>query len=124
MELEKKLKRNFLISNHFHENFRLTSIEEGYNLWEEYVSKALHLKQEFPNYLEIKYEDFLENPLPHIQQLAAFCGLESNDSKIKDEIKLVNSDRAYSFLSHPAYKAIYERLKTNAIMQQLGYHNL
>ncbi|HNE49573.1 MAG TPA: sulfotransferase [Chitinophagales bacterium] len=121
---KKKLKRNFLISNHFHENFRLTSIEEGYNLWEEYVSKALHLKQEFPNYLEIKYEDFLENPLPHIQQLAAFCGLESNDSKIKDEIKLVNSDRAYSFLSHPAYKAIYERLKTNAIMQQLGYHNL
>ncbi len=121
---KKKLKRNLLISNHFHENFRLTSIEEGYNLWEEYVTKALSLKQEFPNYLEIKYEDFLENPLLHIQQLVAFCGLERNDDKIKNEIKSVNSDRAYFFLNNPNYKEIYKHIKTNAIMQQLGYHNL
>ena len=54
---KKKLKRDLLISKNFHQNFRLTSIEEGYDLWHEYVTKALSLKEEFANYIEIKYED-------------------------------------------------------------------
>ena len=58
MELEKEIKRDFLISKNFHENFRLTNIERGYNLWEEYVSKSICYLKEYPNYLLLKYEDF------------------------------------------------------------------
>lgn len=121
---KKKLKRDFLISKNFHENFRLTNIEEGYNLWEEYVLKALSLQKEYPNYLLLKYEDFLEQPKPYLQQLTTFAGLNPTDAQLENEIKTIRSHRSYAFLNNPEYVKIYNKLKTNSIMQQLGYSNL
>lgn len=121
---KKKLKRDFLISKNFHENFRLTNIEEGYNLWEEYVTKALSLKSTYPDYLEIKYEDFLEKPLEKLSQLAQFSGLQATAEQLQKEIASIKSDRAFAFLSNPAYVQIYQQLKNKPLMQQLGYDNL
>lgn len=121
---KKKLKRDFLISKSFHENFRLTNIEEGYNLWEEYVIKALSLQADYQNYLLVKYEDFLEQPKIYAQQIAAFAGLNPTDEQIEQEIKNIKSSRSYAFLNNPEYVKIYEKLKTKSIMQQLGYGNL
>lgn len=121
---KKKLKRNFLISKNFHENFRLTSIEEGYELWEEYVTKALSLKNNFPDYLEIKYEDFLENPFENLKTLSKFCGLSITDEQIQKEISSINSERAFAFLMNEKYVEIYQKLKTKQLVQQLGYDNL
>lgn len=118
---KKKIKRNFLISKHFHENFRLTSIEEGYHLWEEYITKALSLKQEFPDYLEIKYEDFLAQPEPYIHQLISFCGLKMDEEKIKNELNKIDGTKAYSFIKNAQYVEIYHQLKNQPIVQQLGY---
>lgn len=124
MDLEKKLKRDFLISNNFHRNFRLTTIQEGFDLWQEYVEKAASLKHEFPDYLEIKYEDFLANPFELLKQLAQFSDLNSNEEKVKNEIKDIKKDRAFAFVNNAEYYNIYQQLKDNTIMQQLGYGNL
>lgn len=121
---KKKLKRDFLISKKFHENFRLTSIEEGYNLWEEYVSRALSLQATYPNYLAVKYEDFLAQPAEQLQQLATFAGLHPTEAQVQQETASVKSERAYAFLSNPAYAAIYQQLKSKPLMQQLGYDAL
>lgn len=121
---KKKLKRDFLISKNFHQNFRLTNIQEGYNLWEEYVSKARLLKQEFPNYMEIKYEDFLANPQPHLLQLTEFCDLKKDASTIDQEAKKIENSRAYAFTKNEHYVAIFEQLKNKPIVQQLGYHTI
>ncbi|MCB0508743.1 MAG: sulfotransferase [Bacteroidetes bacterium] len=121
---KKKLKRHFLISKNFHQNFRLTNIEEGYNLWEEYVEKALSLQREFPDYLSIKYEDFLANPKNQIQALLAFCALQPKPEKIEEEIKNINSNRAYAFLKNENYVQFYQQIKNKPILQQLGYHEL
>lgn len=121
---KKKLKRDFLISNNFHRNFRINTIEDGFELWHEYVEKALSLKQDFSNYIELKYEDFLENPFELLKQLTAFSGLEINDDKIRNEIKDIKKERAYAFVTNADYYKIYQNLKDNKIMQQLGYDNL
>lgn len=121
---KKNLKRDLLISKNFHQNFRLTSIEEGYDLWNEYVTKALSLKNDFADYIEIKYEDFLENPFDNLQQLAHFSGLQVNDDAIKKEIQTIKKDRSYAFLNNNAYYNIYQTLKDKPLMKQLGYHNL
>lgn len=121
---KKKLKRDFLISKNFHQNFRLTSIEEGYELWQEYVTKALSLKNNFPNYLEIKYEDFLERPFENLKVLADFSGLSITEEQLQKEISTINSERAFAFLTNEKYVEIYQHLKTKPLMQQLGYDNL
>lgn len=121
---KKKLKRDLLISKNFHQNFRLTSIEEGYDLWHEYVTKALSLKEEFADYIEIKYEDFLEHPLENLQKLTQFSGLNVSDNNIKNEIQHIKKDRSYAFLNNKAYYDIYQTLKDKPLMKQLGYDNL
>ena len=121
---KKKLKRDFLISKDFHQNFPLTSIEEGYNLWEQYLSTALSLKNKYADYIEIKYEDFLEKPLENLQQLAAFAGLTPTNENLQKEISTIKSERAYAFLNNKEYLQIYQQLKNKPLMQQLGYDNL
>ena len=121
---KKKLKRDFLISKDFHQNFPLTCIEEGYNLWEQYVSTALSLKNKYADYIEIKYEDFLEKPLENLQQLAAFAGLTPTNENLQKEISTIKSERAYAFLNNKEYLQIYQQLKNKPLMQQLGYDNL
>lgn len=121
---KKKLKRAFLVSKNFHQNFPLINIEEGYNLWEQYVTKALSLKNNFADYMEIRYEDFLENPFENLQQLALFSGLHVTEQQLREEIVAIKSERAYAFLSNPAYVQIYQQLKQKPLMQQLGYGNL
>jgi hypothetical protein len=121
---KKKMKRDLLISKNFHQNFRLTSIEEGYDLWEEYVSKALSLKNDCENYLEIKYEDFLEHPFENLQKLVQFSGLNADEDKIRNEIQGIKKERAFAFLNNEDYYNIYQKLKEKPLMKQLGYDNL
>lgn len=121
---KKKLKRNLLISRHFHENFRLYNLEQGFLLWEEYVSKAIDLKNNQVHYLEIKYEDFLEEPVSHIKQLATFSGLNPNEQTILKEVEKLKVNRAYAFLQNEHYVNFYHSIKTHELVQQLGYGNL
>lgn len=121
---KKNLKRDLLISKNFHQNFRLTSIEEGYNLWEEYVSRAMSLSEIYPNYISVKYEDFLEQPQKHLSSIAAFAGLRPSEAQLKQATSTIKSERRYAFLNNPIYVEIYQTLKTKPLMQQLGYDSL
>jgi hypothetical protein len=121
---KKKIKRSLLISNNYHSNFRLHSLEEGYNLWEEYVSRCLSLEAEFSGMLHVRYEDFLENPAVHLEQIARFCGLTPSAAAIEQEVRSVKSDRAFAFLKNPASVEVYQKIRQLPIMQQLGYQNI
>ncbi|MFN8237967.1 MAG: sulfotransferase [Chitinophagales bacterium] len=121
---KKKLKRDWLISKNFHENFRLYNLNEGYDLWEEYVSKALSLKHEFEHYTAVRYEDFLEQPKEMLKALALFSGLNPSTAQLDAAIEGVQQDRAFAFIHNEAYFQVYQQLKNNALMQQLGYDHL
>jgi len=121
---KKKLKREFLIRNNYHANFRLHSLEEGYNLWEEYVSKCLDLEKDFPDMLHVRYEDFLENPANHLAEIAGYCGLTPTPEQIAKQVKEVRSDRSFAFLSNEEAVKIYLLKKHQPIMHRLKYDKI
>jgi hypothetical protein len=121
---KKKLKRRFLIAHNFNYNFRLFNMEQGYQLWLEYVGKAVRLQAEYPDYLEIKYETFLQNPEPEIRKLCQFCNLSPAENTVQNQINTLQKNRAYSFLNHPAYVDFYQKIKNDALMEQLGYADI
>jgi len=43
--------------------------------------------------LRLRYEDFVEHPIPYLEQICAYCGLNMTDSIVKAANELVKSDR-------------------------------
>lgn len=118
---KKRLKRFFLISYKFHPNFRLHSLEEGYNLWEEYVSHALDLDNTENEILHIKYEDFILNSEKHLVDLCAFCGLKE-DKEIIDALKnTIKIERGFAFKKDTESLSVYNKIKDTPLMKKLGY---
>ncbi len=120
----KKLKRLLLVSNRFHPNFRLFSLEEGYNLWEEYVSKAFALENDETKILHIRYEDFLAKPQDNLSLMATFCGLAVDEGLLARQADMVKKDRGYAFLGNPEYLRVYHTIKDKPLMQKLHYDKL
>ncbi len=121
---KKKLKRDFLISHNYHTNFRLYSLEEGYNLWEEYVSRCVELEKSFPDMKHVRYEDFLANPASQLEEIARFCGLQFSPSDIKEQVKSVKSDRSFAFIRNPEAMEVYLNIKDKPLMKLLHYDKI
>lgn len=121
---KKKLKRYFLISQNYHPNFRLHSLEEGYQLWEEYVEKCMDLEKDFPDIMHVCYESFLEEPALHLQKIAAFCGLNNEEADILKQVKSVKSDRRFAFTKDSDANHVYLKVKNKPLMKLLGYDDI
>jgi hypothetical protein len=79
------------------------SLEGGFSLWQEYVDQATGVMQQLPNHrvLKLRYEQVLEDPVPHLRASAEFCGLDVSDQKIEKLTAEINANRAYSYLNDP-----------------------
>lgn len=121
---KKRLKRAFLVSHRYHANFRLHSLEEGYQLWAEYVGKCLTLDASFPQIMHVRYEDFLANPSEYLTKMADFCGLPAQPEAIEEQVKNVKADRAYAFVKKPEAVAAYQKVRNEPLMLQLGYDQI
>lgn len=121
---KKKLKRDFLLTYKFNYNFRLYDLEQGYQLWKEYVTQALHLQESNDAYYLLQYEQFLSNPEAELKKLSIFCDLDTNEEKIRQATQTVQKNRAYAFLNNENYVRFYQQIKNDALLQQLGYHQL
>lgn len=122
---KKRLKRFFLISNKYHQNFRLTDFQPGYDVWQSYINKAFELESQFENrILTIKYEDFLDDPIPFLQKLVPFCGLSATESQIKTSSNNIKVARKFAFQGNSESVDFYNKIKNDPIMVKLGYNNI
>lgn len=121
---KKKLKRRFLITHKFNYNFRLFDLEQGFQLWEEYVQKAIDLKTDNANYLAIKYEQLLQNPEAEINNMLQFCELTPTKEAIHQQINTLQKDRAYAFVKNEQYVSFYKKIQNNELLKILGYQNI
>lgn len=121
---KKKVKRRFLITHKFNYNFRLYNLEQGYQLWQEYVQKAIDLQKDNSNYLAIQYEQFLKQPEIEIQKMLAFCNLSPSEQVIQQQINTIQKDRAYAFVSNEKYVDFYQTIKNDKLIGQLDYQNI
>jgi len=122
---KKKLKRKFFVAHKYHQNFRLRSIADGYELWKEYVTKALAWEEEFEGRIKVyKYEDLLDGPIAPMTEMAGFCGLSVSEDQVRKTTGDVDAGRKYAFLKDPEAVKFYESIRREELMVRLGYDNI
>jgi len=88
-------------------DLRAASPEEGLNMWEEYMKEArTHVEGLGERAIEIKYEDFLDEPIQVLERLSGFAGLESSGERIKELTRDINRSRAYAYRNKPELLAL------------------
>ncbi|WP_022846902.1 sulfotransferase [Desulfurobacterium sp. TC5-1] len=109
----------------FVDSVRLQFLEEGVKLWEEYLKSIYDFeKRSGKGILHLKYEEFLENPIPTIESVLNWLNVSIDGDRIKKATSLVNASRSYAFLSNERLVEFYRNLKGKPLVRKLGYHNL
>ncbi|MEQ9619898.1 MAG: sulfotransferase [Deltaproteobacteria bacterium] len=111
------LVRKFIGAERVFTDLRGASLEEGLLMWEEYVEEARrHVSSLKEGAVEIRYEDFLENPVAILNHLVDFCGLDAGAPEIQKSAGKVNKTRGFAYLKNPELKSfsarVAERLKS------------
>jgi hypothetical protein len=90
---------------------RCASLEGGISLWEEYLRQArVHVGDLKERAIEIKYEDFLAEPIEILKSLSHFCELPVTESVIKKMAGRVKRSRAYAYMSNPTLQQFAEQI--------------
>jgi hypothetical protein len=102
---------------------RDTSLEACFRLWEEYVSIGRSYKWVLDDrYMELHFEDLLNNPKEHSKRVMRFCGYDDKDIApiLPNSIPLVDSTRTKRF-KNPKYSEFHDRFCNHHLLQELGY---
>jgi hypothetical protein len=98
------------------------SLERGFQLWSYYVEKAFSWIELNPRQSRSeKYEDFLLDPAGHLQEVAAFCGLEVDRDRVKRIADTADAARSSAFEKDAFLAQFYEHVRENPWMRKLGY---
>jgi hypothetical protein len=104
---------------------RCLTLDGGFSLWEQYVARAEDALAHVSNPKHfIRYETFLANPLDPLNELARFCGLDADETAVRDAITKVgvNASRANAFLADPVVSEFHARVRGSRWMAHYGYH--
>ena len=69
--------------------------------------------------LELKYEEFLQDPLPVFSRILVFCGLQLDQRQLDQLVGSIDSSRAYAYRQDPDLTAFAERMQDR--LQEAGY---
>lgn len=101
---------------------RVGDISEGIKLWEDYTRRALAAEERYKeSVLSIRYEDLLETPWPILQRVNDFLDLRAHREQIDCCCGQLEAGRRYAFMKNTELRHIYEQVKHQVIMGQLGY---
>lgn len=105
---------------------RCMNLDSAFGLWEDYNRFFSDHKGmiEKENLLEIKYEDFLQEPKIYLSKIAGFVNISMDTKVTKSICSKINSNRAYSFIDKKELVAFYDQVKNNEVMVKLGYNQL
>jgi hypothetical protein len=96
----------------FTNSLRCATLAGGFSLWEAYLAEAEQHKAALGSqFMELRYEDFLAHPVPHLQTLVEFIGLGVDIKAIEHVATAVNPHRAYAYRQNPALQAWAEEMQ-------------
>jgi hypothetical protein len=95
---------------------RCSDLEQGFRLWEQHLERAQsHVQSLGDRAIEVKYEDFLEQPVYHLKRLADFSGVGASEATLEQIVSQVKGSRAQSYKTNQELihfsKTVGERLK-------------
>ena len=99
-------------------------LNNGVKLWEFYTERALKAGNLFDEVMHIRYEDFLLDPEPVLNDLTNFLEIDPNQKLINEVIAKVKPERRYAFQNDSNLKDFFETIKDRPLIHQLKYHEL
>ena len=104
----------------FAHNPRVSSLEGGLALWKAYMTRGFgHVRELGSQALELRYEDLLLDPVPNLERILKFCGLQVEEKKLQDWSENLRSDRAYAYRNDPQLQAL--ALQNRDLLAEYGY---
>ena len=96
------------------------SLDTGLLLWTQYMSHAQrHMDKVGDRGLDVKYEDFLQDPITELSRIAKFCQLSVADENMKRIAGNVQSDRAYAYLKNDELRQFADQ--NHSTLSEYGY---
>lgn len=96
------------------------SLDTGLHLWTQYMAHAQqHMAQVGDRGLEIKYEDFLQEPVAELSRIVKFCELSVSEEQMKRIAGNVRSDRAYAYLKNDELHKFADQ--NQSVLSEYGY---
>ena len=101
----------------------LLSLEQSFQLWEHYTRRAdQHIASLPPERtLTICYEDFLQNPLPILEDLQAFIALGASSSDLQAAAATVDPSRRHAYLRDSELVEFYNSVRDSPQMVKYDY---
>lgn len=94
----------------FTTSVRCGSLDEGFELWEQYVQQARSLLADFDGEsMEIRYESFLQDPVRGLGALAKLCDLDVDEARIREVARGAEGARAFAHRRSPELLAFAEQ---------------
>jgi hypothetical protein len=82
----------------FAHSARVADLDGGMALWEAYTARGKRLVKRLGGQaMELYYEDLLQDPVSHLKNVAAFCGLEATQKILENEAKKFDSTNAHAY---------------------------
>lgn len=105
--------------NELTSGLRFASLDEGLSLWERYTCEASQAVARLgERALELRYEDFLASPGPHIADLAGFCGLGDASAAV-GAVAHLDASRAFAYRTSSELRDFAEQNADR--LEALGY---
>lgn len=110
----------------FGDSPRVGHLEEAFHLWEAYLEHAQPGLEglDGEHLLELCYETLLTDPIPQMQRIAAFCGLDATSKRIQSSVAGIRADRAFSFRNHSELVQLWQDIRETPWMRRFGYDQL
>jgi len=104
----------------FMDSLSCINLDQGVLLWRDYLRLASsYMKNIGERVVDVKYEDFLEQPFDILRKLALFCNIDTTDQQIQQAVRNVKKDRAYAYRSDPELIAFAENVP--GVLNEFGY---
>ncbi len=99
---------------------RCRDTNEGVALWKSYTETAdRYANQLGERALVLQYEAFLEQPVPHIEQVLNFIGVEADRAAVERAVTKLVASRAYSYRGNNVLRSLAERHQSD--LSAFGY---
>lgn len=104
---------------------RCYSLDEAFSLWEMYILEGEAMYHNFTgDKIRIVYEDFVVGAVRALRHAALFCGLQVEDHRLVDAVRIINKQRSYAFLADEQLRSYYKSKKNSEAMEITGYANI
>lgn len=104
---------------------RTVNLEEGFELWRNYIEKYFDQISSIQNEcFTVKYEDLISEPEENLLKLIQFCDLDPDTGLLKPLCERINAKRRFAFTNDPEAVELYHKVRQDKWMNDLGYGDI